>query len=238
MSGRGKDGHGKRSGRPLITGEDLSLWQRIAASVRPLRHAKPRVPEVEIAADKKPVSGSASPPPKGPARLPPGKPPAGEASGGAKPAAVAASPLSAPSGRPIPPQNTGWRAPAPVPAVERRHARRIAAGAIEIDARLDLHGLTQSAAHDRLLGFLRGAAADGLKTVLVITGKGGARPVATTWDRGGDEIGVLRRSVPRWLAEPAFRSFVVGYQTAAQRHGGDGAFYIVLRRARSRPSRD
>jgi len=142
--------------------------------------------------------------------------------------------------RPSPPNPPATRLPtrAPVPTIppfERRQARRIASGAIEIEARLDLHGLTQSAAHDRLVGFLRSAAASGVKTVLVITGKGAARQRRGGRNGGEDEdVGVLRRSVPRWLAEAPLRSLVISCQSAAIRHGGEGAFYILLRRARQR----
>ena len=45
---------------------------------------------------------------------------------------------------------------------------------------------------------------------------------------------MLKRNVPRWLAEPELRSIVVGLTTAAIRHGGDGALYVQLRR-RDRP---
>jgi DNA-nicking Smr family endonuclease len=70
--------------------------------------------------------------------------------------------------------------------------------------------------------------------VLVITGKGAGRertPAAFA-EREREDIGVLRRSVPRWLAEAPLRGLVISYQTAAPRHGGDGAFYVLLRRSR------
>jgi DNA-nicking Smr family endonuclease len=119
--------------------------------------------------------------------------------------------------------------------VERRKAKRIASGAIEIEARLDLHGMTQADAHARLVGFLQSAVAKGLRTVLVITGRGASRrqspPSSATWQEA-DEVGVLRRSLPRWLAEAPLRGLVTGCQPAAPRHGGEGAFYVLLRRRR------
>jgi len=126
--------------------------------------------------------------------------------------------------------------PLAAPTVDRRKARRIASGAIEIEARLDLHGLTQTIAHGRLVAFLQSSAAQGLRTVLVITGKGASRQSSTL--RGGwredEDIGVLRRSVPRWLAEAPLRALVIGCQVAAPRHGGEGALYVLLRRGRHR----
>jgi DNA-nicking Smr family endonuclease len=65
--------------------------------------------------------------------------------------------------------------------------------------------------------------------VLVITGKGGS-PLDRGFDRDdGSERGVLRRNVPRWLAEPDISPLIVSFTTAAQRHGGDGALYLHLR---------
>ena len=103
----------------------------------------------------------------------------------------------------------------------RRMKQRVAKGKHAIDARLDLHGFTQHEAHSVLLRFLRSAHARDARLVLVITGKG----------RGG-EIGVLRRQVPQWLGLPEFRSLVVGFEEAHIGHGGEGALYVRVRRAR------
>ncbi|MEM8812296.1 MAG: Smr/MutS family protein [Pseudomonadota bacterium] len=107
--------------------------------------------------------------------------------------------------------------------------RRIARGTMAIDARLDLHGMTQAQAHDRLHRFLSRAQAEGCRLVLVITGKGSRVDGAAS--RPG-EIGILKRALPLWLEEPAFRSLVVGIDTAHKSHGGEGALYIRLRRRR------
>jgi len=126
------------------------------------------------------------------------------------------------AGRPPP-------APKPLPALmplDRRLKQRLARGIESIDARLDLHGQTQSQAHAGLLRFLRNAQAEGAKVVLVITGKGG----------GGndfpDERGVLKRQVPLWLTLPEFRAYVAGVEDAHFGHGGAGALYIRMRRKR------
>ena len=119
-------------------------------------------------------------------------------------------------------------APRQTPAIvplPRRDKQRLARGHSAIDARLDLHGLTQAEAHAALARFLGSAQARGAKFVLVITGTG-ARGAA-------GERGVLRRQVPLWLHLPEFRSYVVGFETAHTGHGGEGALYIRLRRSRS-----
>jgi DNA-nicking Smr family endonuclease len=112
----------------------------------------------------------------------------------------------------------------PLAPLERRSRQRLARGIDAIDARIDLHGRTQSEAHALLLRFLRKAQANGAKTVLVITGKGG----------GGHDTGrgVLRRQVPLWLALPELRPLVLGFDQAGVAHGGEGALYVRLRRGR------
>ena len=65
-------------------------------------------------------------------------------------------------------------APPPLAPLGRRERSRLAKGRHAIDARLDLHGMTQARAHRRLIAFLHGAYADGATFVLVITGKGRA----------------------------------------------------------------
>lgn len=109
----------------------------------------------------------------------------------------------------------------PLAPLGRRMRTRVARGKQAIDGRLDLHGLTQGEAHSTLLHFLRNAHARDARLVLVITGKG-----------RGPEPGVLRRQVPQWLGLPEFRAFVVGFEDAHIAHGGEGALYVRVRRAR------
>ncbi len=130
------------------------------------------------------------------------------------------------SPRPIPSNSApkpGKPAVPPLAPLGRRERSRLSKGRSEIDARLDLHGMTQTRAHRTLLGFLQRAHHDGLTFVLVITGKGVV---------GNAERGVLRRQVPQWLALPEFRTLVVGFEQAHIGHGGEGALYVRIRRAR------
>jgi DNA-nicking Smr family endonuclease len=121
------------------------------------------------------------------------------------------------------------RPTAPLEAFDRRLKQRLARGTETIEARVDLHGKTQSEAYAALSSFLRKAQSDGAKFVLVITGKGGnAR-------EDGSERGVLKRQVPQWLRLPEFRRYVLGFEDAHHRHGGAGALYLRIRRQRSGP---
>jgi DNA-nicking Smr family endonuclease len=96
--------------------------------------------------------------------------------------------------------------------------QRVARGREPIDARFDLHGLTQADAHAALSRFLHAASARGARLVLIITGK------------GTRSEGVLKRQVPLWLALPEFRDLVIGFEEAHAAHGGEGALYVRLRR--------
>jgi DNA-nicking Smr family endonuclease len=115
----------------------------------------------------------------------------------------------------------------PLESFDRRLKQRLARGIEPIDARIDLHGKTQSEAYVALLSFLRRAQRDGAKFALVITGKGRAARDDES------ERGVLKRQVPQWLRLPEFRSYVVGFEDAHIGHGGAGALYMRIRRQRS-----
>ena len=106
--------------------------------------------------------------------------------------------------------------------LEKPVHRKLAKGRLAIEARLDLHGLYQSEAHDLLLDFLSRAHDRGLRHVLVITGKGSSL---------GSE-GALRRAVPLWFSKTEFRFLISSYEWAARHHGGEGALYVRLSRPR------
>jgi DNA-nicking Smr family endonuclease len=154
------------------------------------------------------------------------EPPPGE--GIADSADNAAKPM--PSAPRLPPRNdvAPVKQAPPLAPLGRRLKGRVARGREPIDGRLDLHGYTQSEAHAALLRFLRGAQADGCKTVLIVTGKGNTRGQGDA----AAERGVLKRMVPVWLALPEFRPFVLGFEDAHIGQGGQGALYVRLRRPR------
>lgn len=103
-------------------------------------------------------------------------------------------------------------------ALEPRRQRRLSRERDPIEATIDLHGFGRFEAEDQLRAFLVGAQARGLRAVLVVTGQG---------RRGG---GVIRASIQEWLQSHALRGIVSGFASAHRRHGGDGAFYVTLRR--------
>jgi len=115
-----------------------------------------------------------------------------------------------------------------LPGMDRKLSKKLQRGTLTIDARLDLHGLTQSLAHGRLTGFILAAHRRGDRCVLVITGKGRGKSAADWQERPG----ILRERLPHWLAAPEMKPLILSVTPAARHHGGTGAYYVYLRRDR------
>ncbi|NKD55578.1 MULTISPECIES: Smr/MutS family protein [unclassified Haematospirillum] len=110
--------------------------------------------------------------------------------------------------------------PGKSPGVDHRTALKFKRGKMHVDARIDLHGMGKDTAHANLLNFMNRAIRSGYRCLLVITGKG---------TRGE---GVLRRALPGWLNDARIRPHILSFSAARPEHGGEGAFYILLRRNR------
>jgi DNA-nicking Smr family endonuclease len=189
------------SRRRQLSEEERALWSGVARSITPLRGGKKSV--------RMPVAG-------------------GERA--LEPPTRSAKPLAKP--RAEKPRAQAHALPLakslPLAPLGRRLKQRVARGRESIDARLDLHGMTQSEAHTALLDFLQRARSDGARIVLVVTGKGARSGEGNP----GLERGVLKRQVPNWLSLPEFRALVIGFEDAHVGHGGQGALYVRLRRQR------
>ncbi|MDE0048085.1 MAG: Smr/MutS family protein [bacterium] len=115
--------------------------------------------------------------------------------------------------------------PGVVDGLDRRQADRFRRGQLAIENRLDLHGFTQRDAHAELQAFLAHSQEQRHRVVLLITGKGQRGPLE-------ERTGVLRRLVPEWLNEPSMRRRIVALAPARPQHGGDGAYYLYLKKLR------
>ncbi|NEU10737.1 DNA mismatch repair protein MutS [Methylobacterium sp. BTF04] len=202
-----------------LSGEDAYLWGEIARLIIPLRgRAMPGKPKP---VETKPNEIKANTPPAPKAM---GKPPSPVPS--PKPAPPAKRIIVKPvAPAPAFPPPVALPPPPLAPGLERRVRLALRRGALQVDARIDLHGMYQAQAHDALIGFLMRARASGHTHVLVVTGKGGLG-----YDDAFSERGVLRRSVPHWLRASDLRGVVLGFEEAARHHGGAGALYVRLRR--------
>jgi DNA-nicking Smr family endonuclease len=199
----------RRSARRRVISEDEHrLWRAVVKDARPLRSvpAPKELPVPLPLVEAKPVS---------------------------KPKQV--SPSHSDTGTIKTPAPRRPAEPPSLTGLDRRTSQKLTRGQIEIEARIDLHGLGRDEAEDRLHRFLTRARAEGLRLVLVITGKG-ENPFARHtlhgrhYHESPERAGILRAALPVWLAEPRFRTLVAGYQPAHPKHGGGGAFYIWLRK--------
>lgn len=113
--------------------------------------------------------------------------------------------------------------------LDRRTDDKLRKGKMPIEATLDLHGMTQSVAHQRLEQFIMSAHLSGKRCVLVITGKGSRQSHEGYILSERSEKGVLKSRLPDWLNQAPLSDIVLKYVHAHQKHGGGGAFYVYLR---------
>lgn len=189
-----------------------AAWERLKAQTTPLdKTHKNRHIEPPAAAR---ASGKSLPPePISPASKP---------ARSAHSSAPSSAHSSAHSQTKVPEMMAARQKPPPRLGLAQKAKRRLSRGAVEIDGRLDLHGMSVAQAHRSLIGFVSAAVAQEKKWLLVITGKG---------VRGE---GKLRRALPDWLASAPLADQIAEYGPSAPNHGGDGAFYLRLRR-RAKP---
>ncbi len=194
--------------RKKLSDEDKELWSRVAATAKPLHPARP----VKHDADHVP----AKPPKVTNPRLPLEHFDVGSRASTHIPShSLASDPADHLRNQPI--------------HMDRKTHGRMTRGKLQPEARLDLHGKTLAQAHPALIRFILNARANGMRLVLVITGKGKHR------DEPGPipvKNGVLRHQVPQWLHQPPLGGTVLQITPAHQRHGGTGAYYVYLRRDR------
>lgn len=110
--------------------------------------------------------------------------------------------------------------------IDRNTADRFRKGELVLDGTVDLHGMSREKAHVAISGFIHAHYARGSRCLLAITGKGVKK------NGEDEERGVLREMLPRWLEEPGLRPLILACDVAKPKHGGSGAFYILLRRKR------
>lgn len=111
--------------------------------------------------------------------------------------------------------------------MDRKAYGKMKRGKLSVEGKIDLHGMTLAQAHPALIGFILSAHARGKRLILVVTGKGkpdtGTGPIP-------ERRGVLRHQTPHWLLSPPLGTIVMQVTPAHLKHGGDGAYYVYLRR--------
>jgi DNA-nicking Smr family endonuclease len=106
------------------------------------------------------------------------------------------------------------------PGIDRKHLRRLRAGDVPVDIRVDLHGLHGPEAREAVREALLAAAEAGQRCALVIHGRG----------RRSEKGPILKEALPGWLAEPPVGAWVMAFASATPADGGAGATYVLLRR--------
>ncbi len=212
------------AGKRKISRAEETLWRQVTDGIKPLSPgAEPtesQTPSDDITVKK--------------ARAPENK-------DKAKPARKTPPPAAPVAAKPQPELAPGKSA-----GLDKRNAQRLKRGQLRPEARVDLHGMIQREAHAALNDFIAESYMAGLRNVLVITGKGRR---ANLYDLGSDDLGPdnrgwgdeayrgprggLREAVPKWLQVGAQRNQILAIEPARPQHGGDGAFYVLLRRKRT-----
>jgi DNA-nicking Smr family endonuclease len=193
----------KKDRKSGTSDEDRALWQHVTRSVRAYEKRREGAAEKRHAAAAKKKAAAADIKSKVAAK---------KAAAAPKPDTRHMTPAAKPAVRITP----APRQPLP----DDGTAQSLRKKKWPIDKTLDLHGMTQAAAHQALLRFVAAAVRQEKRTLLVITGKGSRLA-------GG---GVLRRMLPLWLEEPPLRAKVLACTPARIEDGGDGAFYLRLRK--------
>ena len=199
--------------RRALTAEEIALWTHVTEEVDPL------VTPAQSGARGHDAAGTGAAGRPGRRGTPRPPSPMPKKPGRARPAPIPETPR--------PPPLT------PLAPLDRHERRRLARGTRAIDGRIDLHGMRQAEAHGALRGFLAHAQLQGFAVVLVITGKG--RDGAPGPARRGARA-CCAASCRNGSAWPDLRPLVVGFEEAHQGHGGGGALYVRLRRARRGPA--
>jgi DNA-nicking Smr family endonuclease len=103
--------------------------------------------------------------------------------------------------------------------------RALRRGGVVPEMVIDLHGHSLAAAHAALDRRLDQALAEDARVILLITGRA---------PREGGRRGIIHASFRDWLAASRHARRIAAVRPAHSRHGGTGAFYVVLRRSRAK----
>jgi DNA-nicking Smr family endonuclease len=104
--------------------------------------------------------------------------------------------------------------------------KRFRSGSVQPERSIDLHGHSVAAAHAVLDTALGQAVRDGIRVLLIVTGK--PRPGRLP----PEGRGAIRAEIGHWLEGSPHADRIASVRVAHPRHGGEGALYVILRRAR------
>jgi DNA-nicking Smr family endonuclease len=222
------------SNRRALDATERALWERVMASVKPLHAAKGHPVKMQARAGTQagPMVRATRPTKRVEAVAL--SPTHSAAPTRENFAAMLASP---PKPKPAEPVNRSTPAkridPLPTPidgGLDGHWDRRLHKGSIIPDVSVDLHGLGLAHAHARLDGVLEQSIKSGARVILLVTGKPRDHDRALGVGAGRGGRGAIRAAVTDWLAASRHHAGIASVRPAHQRHGGDGALYIILKR--------
>ncbi len=109
--------------------------------------------------------------------------------------------------------------------LDPRLVSQLRRGEFAVQAHFDMHGMIEGAAKEALKEFIIASVRKGLRTVLVVHGRGLRSP-------GGHSV--LKHASAGWLSHGAIGGHVLAFATARAADGGAGATYVLLKREKSR----
>lgn len=193
----------RKSGKSL-SAEDRHLWKRVADTTTPLSRKRGQFLKEEMA---KLMGATSTAPAVNKSR------------------SILASDAKPNPAPPTPAMRSTPSSPLVSHPIDAPVLKKLVQGRLNIDARIDLHGMSQDRARFALYDFLQMAQRADQRLVLVITGK------------GNEGRGILRTNVPLWLGLPGFTNLVNGFRQSHPSHGGEGALYVRIRKPSNRPGR-
>lgn len=113
--------------------------------------------------------------------------------------------------------------------IDTRTEQRLKRGQFKIELKIDLHGKSQIQAYDTLQALIPNAFHQGKRCILVITGKGAHKTDMSLLEQ---TTGILKQKTPEWLSSTPLNQYVLRYETARPKDGGQGALYVLLRRSK------
>ncbi len=97
-------------------------------------------------------------------------------------------------------------------------------------SKLDLHGRTLSEANDIVKKFINDAFENGNRKILIVTGKG-SRSKSHDNPYVSEKMSVLKHSVPDFIVnDESLKNKISKISKADDKHGGEGAIYIFLKK--------
>ena len=100
-----------------------------------------------------------------------------------------------------------------------------------IDKKIDFHGINLLESEELFSNTIKECYNGGLRCLLFVTGKGLFKVKNNNEDSSPKLYhGVIRSAFTDWVTSNKFARQILSYEKASIEHGGDGAFYVYLRK--------